>query len=83
MKNTGNQNETAYTANYSVRQTNNTLITQSNITGGAIAQGATQTTDIPAIWTPSTDGVYRLVGTVTLAGDLFAGTTRSALSFTS
>ncbi len=73
VRNSGNQNETAYTANYSVRQTNNTLITQSNITGGAIAQGVVQETDIPAIWTPSTDGVYRLVGTVTLAGDLFAG----------
>lgn len=71
--NTGNQNETAFTANYSVRQVNNTLITQANYTGTPINAGATQDATFPAIWTPASDGLFRLVGTVTLTGDLFAG----------
>jgi len=73
MTNTGNQNETSYTANYSVRQVNNTLITQANYTGGAINAGQSQEANFPAIWTPASDGLFRLVGTVTLTGDLFAG----------
>lgn len=73
IRNTGNQNETAYTANYAIRQVNNTLITEANINGGAMNAGDLTETALNDVWTPSTDGVFRIVGTVTLPGDLFAG----------
>lgn len=72
-RNAGNQNEASYTANYSVRQVNNTVITQSTYNGGAINAGAVQEASFPDIWTPASDGTYRLVGTVTLTGDMNAG----------
>lgn len=71
-RNSGNQDETAYTANYSIRQINNTVITQQTFNGGAIAAGAEQSASFADIWTPASDGVFRIVGTVTLTGDLFA-----------
>lgn len=71
-RNSGNQNETAYTANYSIRQVNNTVIVQQPFNGGAIAAGAEQEASFADVWTPTSDGVYRIVGTVTLTGDLFA-----------
>ncbi|NUO19584.1 T9SS type A sorting domain-containing protein [bacterium] len=72
VRNAGNQVETAYTANYAIRQTNNTLITQSNITGTTINPSQVIDTNIPDVWVPSTDGVFRIVGTVTLTGDMNA-----------
>lgn len=73
MRNAGNQVEASYTANYAVRQVNNTLITQGDYTGGTIQPAQTQEATFPNLWIPASDGVYRLVGTVTLTGDMFAG----------
>ncbi|MCB9367477.1 MAG: T9SS type A sorting domain-containing protein [Calditrichaeota bacterium] len=71
VRNAGNQQEASYTANYAVRQTNNTLIVDDDYTGTTIAPAGTQDIEFPGLWSPSSDGVFRLVGTVTLTGDLF------------
>ncbi len=72
-RNAGNQNETTFLANYSVRQTtNNALLAGRDSTLGAIAPA--QFVDIPlpgVLWTPAAAGVYRCVGKVTLTSDIY------------
>ncbi|MCB1058915.1 MAG: T9SS type A sorting domain-containing protein [Calditrichaeota bacterium] len=73
IRNYGNQTESSYTANFAVRSVSNTLITSGHYDGSTIAPAEAQSTTFPELWIPSVDGLYKMVGTDTLTGDIYSG----------
>lgn len=71
VRNAGNQTESGFTINYSVRNLSNAVLAQRDSVLGTLLPSQRADVQFEPLWTAAAPAVYRAVGTVTLANDAY------------